>query len=53
MELQSYYRTRAKIRANLFKTHAVIFEKCLFKISINFEAFFFKIYVLFWLISIY
>ena len=55
------YRTRAKIRASLFKTHAVlgrayfrkmlIFELCLFKSSINFEALFFKMYHIFWLIS--
>ena len=55
--------TRAKIRARLFKTHAVfgrayfrkmlIFEPCLFKISMNLKALFFKIYHTFWLNSMY
>ena len=62
IDFVSKYRTRAKIRGNLFKTRGFgrayfrkmpIFKSCLFKISIGFKAAFFKIYLLFWLISMY
>ena len=51
------YRTRVKVSRAYSKLtqflDALIFEPCLFRIYNNFEALFFKIYFIFWPISMY